>query len=135
MVTYLNVMAYKPFCNGLSILDIVILIVFVLLFCWGWIKYFSESKKRIVQQTSDKNIVIEGHSDMLYSPQITIVFQKDISDDEELTKEIADMYISNRLYYYSGKEPIENKKILSEKDGAYVRFNDVVFSAFASINI
>lgn len=128
-------MAYKPFCNGLSILDIVILIVFVLLFCWGWIKYFSESKKRIVQQTSDKNIVIEGHSDMLYSPQITIVFQKDISDDEELTKEIADMYISNRVYYYSGKEPIENKKILSEKDGAYVRFNDVVFSVFASINI
>ena len=114
MVTYLNVMAYKPFCNGLSILDIVILIVFVLLLCWGWIKYFSESKKRIVQQTSDKNIVIEGHSDILYSPQITIVFQKDISDDEELTKEIADMYISNRVYYYSGKEPIENKKILIE---------------------
>lgn len=43
--------------------------------------------------------------------------------------------VSNRVYYYSGKEPIENKKILSEKDGAYVRFNDVVFSAFASINI
>lgn len=123
-------MAYKPFCNGLSILDIVILIVFVLLFCWGWIKYFSESKKRIVQQTSDKNIVIEGHSDMLYSPQITIVFQKDISDDEELTKEIADMYISNRVYYYSGKEPIENKKILSEKDGAYVRFNECCLFSF-----
>lgn len=128
-------MAYKPFCNGLSILDIVIFIVLVLLFCWGRIKYFSESKKRIVQQTSDKNIVIEGHSDMLYSPQITIVFQKDISDDEELTREIADMYISNRVYYYSGKEPIENKKILSEKDGVYVRFNDVVFSALSSINI
>lgn len=79
-------------------------------------------------------------SDLNLSPRITIVFQNDISDDEELTKEIADMYITNRTYYYSGKTgttPIQTvDQILSEKeDDPYVLYGNINFDILKNIAI
>ena len=58
---------------------------------------------RIISKTVSYTHLEEekSDSDLVLSPRITIVFQKDLSDDEELSREIADMYISNRAYYYA----------------------------------
>lgn len=65
-------------------------------------------------------------------PKITVVFQKDLSDNEELCKEIADMYITRRAYYYSGSDA---KFELSEKDNdAFIKFEDIDFNQLQKID-
>lgn len=69
-------------------------------------------------------------------PQITVVFQQDIDDDEDLCKEIADMYLSNRAFYYSGKDPSQEFSVLSEKEqDVFVSFNNVDFSKLQKIEV
>lgn len=77
----------------------------------------------------------ENPKHTIFSPQITVVFQQDIDDDEELINEIADMYLANRAFYYSGKVP-QDPSVLSEKEiDVYVRFKDVNFSKLQEINV
>lgn len=98
--------------------------------------YFSESKKK-TECTASLSVEEEkSDSDLVLSPRITIVFQKDLSDDEELSREIADMYISNRAYYYAGKIPPSQLQVLSEKsDDVFVKYESVDFSALSKIDI
>ena len=50
--------------------------------------------------------------------------------------EIADMYISNRAYYYAGKIPPFQHQVLSEKsDDVFVKYESVDFSALSKIDI
>lgn len=95
--------------------------------------YFSESKKKEDKPRTSPEEEISSPSDLLCSPQITVVFQMDLANDEELSREIADMYISNRAYYYAGK-PVPVAEILSEKD-VYVRFENIDFSSLKTIDI
>lgn len=92
---------------------------------------FSESKKDKDKPESPPAEEVIPSSERLCSPQITVVFQKDLANDEELAREIADMYISNRAYYYSGKSVTD---ILSEKD-VYVRYDSIDFSSLKAIDI
>ena len=92
----------------LAIVTIVIVSILIL-----GLVYFSESKKK-TECTASLSVEEEkSDSDLVLSPRITIVFQKDLSDDEELSREIADMYISNRAYYYAGKIPPSQLQVLS----------------------
>lgn len=84
----------------------------------------------------DKEVVKEAPQQVICSPQITVVFQQNIEDDEDLCREVADMYLSNRAFYYSGKDSSQEKLILSEKEiDVFIRFNDVDFSKLQKINI
>lgn len=77
----------------------------------------------------------EGSPQSVCFPQITIVFQQEIEDDEDLCKEIADMYLSNRAFYYSGKDPLQDS-ILPEKElDVFVFFNDIDFSKLQKIDV
>ena len=69
-------------------------------------------------------------------PQITVVFQQEIDDDEDLCNEVADMYLSNRAFYYSGKTPSVEVALLPEKEmDVYVRFNNIDFSKLQKIEV
>lgn len=69
------------------------------------------------------------------APQITVVFQKDISNDEELCKEIADMYISNRAFYYSGKDTRNDVVSTQEAEPVLVKYESVDFSSLERVNV
>lgn len=115
----------------LAIVTIVIVSILIL-----GLVYFSGSKKK-TECTASLSVEEEkSDSDLVLSPRITIVFQKDLSDDEELSREIADMYISNRVYYYAGKIPPFQHQVLSEKsDDVFVKYESVDFSALSKIDI
>lgn len=115
----------------LAIVTIVIVSILIL-----GLVYFSESKKKTGCTASLSVEEEKSDSDLVLSPRITIVFQKDLSDDEELSREIADMYISNRAYYYAGKIPPSQLQVLSEKsDDVFVKYESVDFSALSKIDI
>lgn len=85
---------------------------------------------------SDKKEEVEVIPQDICFPQITVVFQQDIEDDEDLCKEIADMYLANRAFYYSGKDPSQEHSVLSEKEmDVFVRFNNVDFSKLQKIEV
>lgn len=112
---------------------ILVIIAFLIgVLVWAWF-YFSESKKNKEKPEMPAVEKVTSYSELLCSPQITVVFQKDLADDEELAREIADMYISNRAYYYSGK-PMPAEELLSEKD-VYLRYDSIDFSSLKIINV
>ena len=74
---------------------------------------------------TDKKEEVEVAPQDIYFPQITVVFQQDI----------ADMYLSNRAFYYSGKGPSQELSVLSEEMDVYVHFNNVEFSKLQKIEV
>lgn len=139
MVTYLKAVSHEPFFAIFSMIDLVFIAIVILLILLLGLRYFSGSKKKEADKeelhpTSFERA--ENSQNMQQTPQITVVFGRDISDDEELIKEVADMYISNRVYYYSGKAVTINHGILSEKeDLVFLKFDDVAFSSLGVIDI
>ena len=71
------------------------------------------TKKSVV---SDSEASKEAPKQAVCFPQITVVFQQEIDDDEDLCNEVADMYLSNRAFYYSGKTPSVEVALLPEKE-------------------
>ena len=125
-----------PLFLGLSMIDLVFVVFVLFLFFVFRNRYFSESKKKekeIHPLIHDKQ---ETSQSVPQAPQIMVVFEKDISDDEELIKEIADMYISNRTYYYSGEVPQQvTNQVLLEETPVYLKFDNIAFSSLASIDV
>lgn len=93
---------------------------------------------RLTGKSGSPNImtVAEIPKQPIFSPQITVVFQHDIDDDDELYKEIADMYMENRAFYYSGTNPSSDVPLLPEKElDVFVRFNNIDFSKLQKIEV
>ena len=91
------------------------------------------TKKSVV---SDSEASKEATKQAVCFPQITVVFQQEIDDDEDLCNEVADMYLSNRAFYYSGKTPSVEVALLPEKEmDVYVRFNNIDFSKLQKIEV
>ena len=136
MVAYINIQMTEYLATNYSLFDLAIdTIVIVSILILGLVYFFVIIKK--TECTASLSVEEEkSDSDLVLSPRITIVFQKDLSDDEELSREIADMYISNRAYYYAGKIPPFQHQVLSEKsDDVFVKYESVDFSAFSKIDI
>lgn len=96
MVAYINIQMTEYLATNYSLFDLAIVTIVIVSILILGLVYFSESKKK-TECTASLSVEEEkSDSDLVLSPRITIVFQKDLSDDEELSREIADMYISNR---------------------------------------
>lgn len=136
MVAYINIQMTEYLATNYSLFDLAIVTIVIVSILILGLVYFSESKKK-TECTASLSVEEEkSDSDLVLSPRITIVFQKDLSDDEELSREIADMYISNRTYYYAGKIPPSQLQVLSEKsDDVFVKYESVDFSALSKIDI
>lgn len=136
MVAYINIQMTEYLATNYSLFDLAIVTIVIVSILILGLVYFSESKKK-TECTASLSVEEEkSDSDLVLSPRIIIVFQKDLSDDEELSREIADMYISNRAYYYAGKIPPSQLQVLSEKsDDVFVKYESVDFSALSKIDI
>ena len=136
MVAYINIQMTEYLATNYSLFDLAIVTIVIVSILILGLVYFSGSKKK-TECTASLSVEEEkSDSDLVLSPRITIVFQKDLSDDEELSREIADMYISNRAYYYAGKIPPFQHQVLSEKsDDVFVKYESVDFSALSKIDI
>lgn len=101
----------------------------LLLFCLGfWLG------KKVISKDPPISAEKQESSREVISPQITVVFQQDLLNDEDLCKEIADMYLSNRAFYYSGRQP----PALSEKEEeeeVFVYFDNIDFSKLQKIEV
>ena len=136
MVAYINIQMTEYLATNYSLFDLAIVTIVIVSILILGLVYFSESKKKTECTASLSVEEAQSDSDLVLSPRITIVFQKDLSDDEELSREIADMYISNRAYYYAGKIPPSQLQVLSEKsDDVFVKYESVDFSALSKIDI
>lgn len=136
MVAYINIQMTEYLATNYSLFDLAIVTIVIVSILILGLVYFSESKKKTECTVSLSVEEEKSDSDLVLSPRITIVFQKDLSDDEELSREIADMYISNRAYYYAGKIPPSQLQVLSEKsDDVFVKYESVDFSALSKIDI
>lgn len=120
--------------KDLSFLDLVILLIALFMLFFFAARYFSYSKKEAPKPLTNEYQRNEGsNTPMQLLPQITVVFQKDLSDDEELSKEIADMYLSNRAFYYTGRTPTE---ILPEKEiDVFVKYENVDFQSLEKVEV
>ena len=135
MVAYINIQMTEYLATNYSLFDLAIVTIVIVSILILGLVYFSGSKKK-TECTASLSVEEKSDSDLVLSPRITIVFQKDLSDDEELSREIADMYISNRAYYYAGKIPPFQHQVLSEKsDDVFVKYESVDFSALSKIDI
>lgn len=136
MVAYINIQMTEYLATNYSLFDLAIVTIVIVSILILGLVYFSGSKKKTECTASLSVEEKKSDSDLVLSPRITIVFQKDLSDDEELSREIADMYISNRAYYYAGKIPPSQLQVLSEKsDDVFVKYESVDFSALSKIDI
>lgn len=136
MVAYINIQMTEYLATNYSLFDLAIVTIVIVSILILGLVYFSGSKKKTECTASLSVEEKKSDSDLVLSPHITIVFQKDLSDDEELSREIADMYISNRTYYYAGKIPPFQHQVLSEKsDDVFVKYESVDFSALSKIDI
>ena len=63
------------------------------------------------------------------APVIRVIFQVENTEEDDLAKEIADMFLDGRTYYYSGKKPEDTEM---EK---FVRFEDVQWNLIKTIQV
>lgn len=76
-----------------------------------------------------KEVNIKQGTTNSFNPVIHVIFQKEINE-EELISEIADMYIENRIYYYTGKLSSEK-----QEEEIHTKFSDVQWDKLESINV
>lgn len=122
-----------PYLN-LSLFDLTILLIIIISIPVGLIYYSDYKSDHIVMQSVE---IKESKSCIITYPLITIVFQKDIIDDEVLSKEIADLYIANRAYYYSGTILPKNgkQKNTIKENEIYIKYDNVDFSTLFKIDV
>lgn len=92
---------------------------------------------RLTKRTVHINSIIKKETarQSICCPQITIVFQQEVEDDDDLCKEIADMYLSNRAFYYSGKNPLQDSILPEKEQDVFVSFNNIDFSKLQKIEV
>lgn len=121
----------------MSIADVIILIVIFL-----GIYHFltkrkvpkdgrSNEKKQVPGVEKDKRENIQEKA-----PVIRVIFQVENTEEDDLAKEIADMFLDGRTYYYSGKKPEETKEKPEDTEmEKFVRFEDVQWNLIKTIQV
>lgn len=70
------------------------------------------------------------------APVIRVIFQVENTEEEDLVKEIADMFIDGRTYYYSGKNPGDtNGKPDDTEMERFIKFEDVQWNLIKTIHV
>lgn len=121
----------------MSIADVIILIVISL----GIYHFFNKKKvtknslrnekKQAPGVETDKRKNIQENS-----PVIRVIFQVENTEEDDLAKEIADMFLDGRTYYYSGKKLEDTKEKAEDTEiEKFVRFEDVQWNLIKTIQV
>ena len=91
----------------------------------------SNEKKQVPGVEKDKRENIQEKA-----PVIRVIFQVENTEEDDLAKEIADMFLGGRTYYYSGKKPEETKEKTEDTEmEKFVRFEDVQWNLIKTIQV
>lgn len=123
----------------MNIADVVILIV-VSLCIYHYMLNRKGTKKECNQEEKSKQKESSKKEDSIQEkvPVIRVIFQVDTDEeDEDLAREIADMFLEGRTYYYTGKAPegTANKKTEESENEKFVRFEDVQWNLLKTIEV
>ena len=110
----------------MSIADVIILIVISL----GIYHFLTKRKVPKDGRNNEKKQVPGVEKDN------RVIFQVENTEEDDLAKEIADMFLDGRTYYYSGKKPEETKEKTEDTEiEKFVRFEDVQWNLIKTIQV
>ena len=114
----------------MSIADVIILIVISL-----GIYHFLTKRKVPKDGRNNEKKQVPGNIQEK-APVIRVIFQVENTEEDDLAKEIADMFLDGRTYYYSGKKPEETKEKTEDTEiEKFVRFEDVQWNLIKTIQV
>lgn len=122
-------------------IDPLLLIVFIILFFVAIKHINSECKKKNKQPSEglyEEDLVgLPDVDNIQGSPTITVIFSHETENSEDLSKELADMYINQRTFFYTGKGAQYNKtSLLSEKEiDIYIDYEKVNWGILKKIEV
>ena len=120
----------------MSIADVIILIVISL----GIYHFLTKRKVKKDGRSNEKKLVpgVENKRENIQekAPVIRVIFQVENTEEDDLAKEIADMFLDGRTYYYSGKKPEETKEKTEDTEmEKFVRFEEVQWNLIKTIQV
>lgn len=102
-----------------------IIIVTVIL---GMLLIFLFSIRKVTTKDKDYLLPVSTSTNMLcQQPTITVVFS---NETENISEELADMFISQRKYYYTGKK---EEDTASQK--VFIRYHSIAFENLKNIHV
>ena len=121
----------------MSIADVIILIVFSL-----GIYHFATKRKGMKESRNENKDQIPGAANdkrekiQENAPVIRVIFQVENTEEDDLAKEIADMFLDGRTYYYSGKKPEETKGKTDDTEmDKFIKFENVQWNMIKTIHV
>lgn len=121
----------------MSIADVIILIVISL-----GIYHFSTKRKVTKNSRSNENNQVskvekdEKGNIQENVPVIRVIFLAENTEEDDLVKEIADMFLEGRTYYYSGKKPEVTKEKTDDAEmEKFIKFEDVQWNLIKTTQV
>ncbi len=123
----------------MNVADVIILIV-VSLCIYHYMLNKKGTKRECNQEEKSKQKDSSKKEDNIQEkvPVIRVIFQVDTDkEDEDLAKEIADMFLEGRTYYYSGKviDGKTNDRQEEYGDEKFVKYDDVQWDLLKTIEV
>lgn len=122
---------------NMSIADVIILIFISLTIYHFLVKRKvmknnrSNDKKQVPRVEKEKTENIQERA-----PVIRVIFQVENTEEDDLAKEIADMFLDGRTFYYSGKKPEDAKVKADEIEmEKFIKFEHVQWDLIKTIQV
>lgn len=133
MGTYINLILY-------ALLIVTTLAILNILFpkVWGKIKskfksalHLSGTVTDINTNMSDASFVSKGEM-----PIINVIFSTESKDEEDISKELADMFVNQRTFFYTAQSSERlNTEPNRKDDDVFVKYENVNWDALKSIEV
>ena len=75
--------------------------------------------------SAGKAVAVSGHG-----PVIRVIFNTESKDEDEIADELADMYITQRTYYYTGRTGGT-----PSDDTVFIKYGDIDFTRLQPIDV
>jgi hypothetical protein len=112
MGTYINILVTGSFLAAITVTSILL---------------FERRKKRDTFQTA-------GVGMSFSQPVINVIFDPDGKEDDVVVRSLADMFIGNRVYFYTG-QPLPGREEHSQENKIIVLYKDIDFSEYKDIKV
>lgn len=118
----------------MTLTDIVISVFMLLFILWG---IFHGC--RLVGRNCKSDVVVKEEARHIVRdtvPIIKVVFTPDVESEDEISNELADMFITLRTYYYSGKPIPEAGKLPPDKENEiFIKYDNIKWDMLKKIDI
>lgn len=96
--------------------------------------YFNRMKKPITTKKQNPEITPDGKNYTIVTPPtFRVIFNQEI--DEEFTKELADMFINQRTFYYQGSQKKPENSFFPKENDIYVSYENVQWDLLKKVKV